>query len=88
MVVPQRAFDLGGEVKRELQLLRRRALPDGLANLRIGDLRIQEDFEKLAEQHHRGVRAVGDVELELDQCPAGLGVLDADSTETQAPLDN
>jgi len=72
MVVFQRTLDLGGEVKRELQFLRGRALPDGLANLRIGDLRIEEDFEQFAEQHDRGVRAVGDVELERDQRPAGL----------------
>lgn len=78
MVVLQRPLDLGREVERELQLLRSRALPDGLADLRIGDLGVQQDLEQLAEQHHRCVRAVGDVKLELDQRTPRLGVLDAD----------
>ncbi len=79
MVVLQRPLDLGREVERELQLLRSRALPDCLADLRIGDLGVQQDLEQLAEQHHRCVRAVGDVELELDERTARLGVLDANS---------
>jgi hypothetical protein len=52
-------------VQRELQLLRSRALPHGLADLRVRDFRVQEDLEQLAEQHDRCVGAVGDVELGL-----------------------
>lgn len=79
VVVLQRALDLRGEVECELELLRGCALPDGLADLWIGNLGVQQDLEQLAEQHHGCVRAVGDVELELDQRPAGFGVLDADA---------
>src|SRR5450755_3705158 len=49
VVVLQRPLDLGGEVKCELELLRGCALPDGLADLRIGDLGVQQDLEQLAE---------------------------------------
>ncbi len=79
MVVLQRPLDLRREVERELQLLWGRALPHGLADLRVGDLGVQQDLEQLAEQHDRCVGAVGDVELELDQRMARLGVLDADA---------
>ena len=83
VVVLKLALALGRERQRELKLLRGRALPDGMADLPIGYLRIQEDFEQLTEQHDRGVRAVGDVELELDQRATGLGVLDADTVVEQ-----
>lgn len=50
-----------------------------MADLPIGDLGVQQNLKQLAQQHNRCVGAVGDVELELDQRPAGLGVLDADT---------
>jgi len=50
------------------------------------ELRIQQGFEELAEQHDRGVRAVGDVELELDERVTGLRVLDADTVVKESTI--
>jgi hypothetical protein len=77
------ALNLGGELKRELQLLGRRALPDGLADALVGDLGIQQDLKQLAEQHDRCVGAVGHVELALHESAAGLGVLRGDPVVEQ-----
>lgn len=83
MTVFQRAFDLGGELEGALYLLRSRAVPHNLANLGVGDLRIEEDLEQFAEQDDRGVRAVGDAQLPLYQRPAGLRVLCRDAIVEQ-----
>src|SRR5450755_3377826 len=83
MTVLERAFDLGGELERALQLLRSRAVPHSLANLGVGDLRIEEDLEQLAEQDDRSVRAVRDAQLARYQRPAGLRVLCRDAIVEQ-----